>query len=1115
MQLCRKARRGARRPRGSVRLYVEPLETRSLLSGNSMALLAPVPHETLDQAAILGTLNAGGTLQTAGAIGQGPDGAADVDWYQFTLNQPLEVTLQSSNSAGPMPAPVVLSLYNSDPFNFTDPTMQLGTRLLAQDQTTTSAAAAIDRPLSAGTYYVAVSGAGNLYFHPFLAGSGYDGKTSPYTLQISGTDLGLNPAADGPVVLTSDPANGAVLTSSPAFLHIDLGSALDTSTTPVNQIVQLTYRTDNHFDGSEPPLPLADVEYSSVTNEIVVNPGGPLAPGYYNLSLLPLGATGTSTDPTDFTTPQPWQQNWSITFQVAGIEGNTGPTAVADDTPAGAHQLGDVTTAGLVQAAGYIGADPTMPLTGNPASDVDLYHFQVSGPGLYALTSEVFAGRIGSTLDPALSLFRLDPVTNQLQIVAANDNTSNSAVANNGGLEPLLNDPVLFAGLTAGDYYLTVSSSPNVPDPLLGIEPGQSAPGGGTVFDPNVTHSGTAGFTSGSYVLNVLVQAEQQSPRVVAVTPAQGATLDAPPTTLQVQFSEPVNLQKLAYEAFHKSSNGAMPAVFITATDGTRYSPRFVSFDPTTNTASLLMLDGLPNGPYKLHLSGAAGLTDLAGNPLVGNDPSGDYVVSFAVSGPVRGTNGDCRTWSYVPSGEKPIHEQSLGTLFPNELVADVNIVRQPLGTTNELEQADAFDFAVLQAQQYQLTLCGNHLPAHGALALLDAAGHSVGVVSQHGSATVMQALLQPGSYRVVVQGWTTAQANAVSYQLTLKLLGPPDNPVPLTSGPAPAIRLRLNETIIAPPAPPTDPASNGPSNASSPPTVGTSSTTPSQPPPRLTLPVALLTPDSSGSGASVHVGWQSGNPPTLEGPFGVGLTPLTLVSKPNAVSATTTLVIPAVRLSAEAPPIERPVNLPFNLSAVLGTTPAGNLASTGSTAQAAPQVTLQLPDPMVAEGIVRFLVLTPLINTGGEDAPPAAQPEDRGLAQPLADPPEPISSPALRQTPQSRTATSQGNIPTETWLTDLLFGRLGWTEGATPEAAVLVPPQERPEDKDVPWENAVEVNRLPTEPLAPAKPAVLYDAAWSVALLGAVAGMGLESWRQQEERQAAWDRRIPRRADV
>ena len=50
-------------------------------------------------------------------------------------------------------------------------------------------------------------------------------------------------------------------------------------------------------------------------------------------------------------------------------------------------------------------------------NSLDLYHFRVEGAGRYAFRAEVFAGRIGSPLDPGVSLFEMDPLTGRLRFV--------------------------------------------------------------------------------------------------------------------------------------------------------------------------------------------------------------------------------------------------------------------------------------------------------------------------------------------------------------------------------------------------------------------------------------------------------------------------------------------------------------------------------------------------------------------------------------------------------------------------------------------------------------------------------------------------------------------------
>ena len=81
----------------------------------------------------------------------------------------------------------MLTLYNPDPTDL------LGHRLVAQDDGANEAGrnAVLDLTLpgqvGGTTYYVAVSGAGNQYFTPLIADSGFPGSTGVYGLQITAT----------------------------------------------------------------------------------------------------------------------------------------------------------------------------------------------------------------------------------------------------------------------------------------------------------------------------------------------------------------------------------------------------------------------------------------------------------------------------------------------------------------------------------------------------------------------------------------------------------------------------------------------------------------------------------------------------------------------------------------------------------------------------------------------------------------------------------------------------------------------------------------------------------------------------------------------------------------
>jgi hypothetical protein len=139
---------------------------------------AGTPNETLDHALDLGTLAGDPGVRVQGALGDGPAKATDVEWFRFTLDRAAQVGATLGRQPGSPTFRGALSLYNSDPFQSTDPYNPTGYRLL--DQAIAGAevgVAELDPLLGPGTYYLAVSGAGNLDFHPLLAGSGLPGST--------------------------------------------------------------------------------------------------------------------------------------------------------------------------------------------------------------------------------------------------------------------------------------------------------------------------------------------------------------------------------------------------------------------------------------------------------------------------------------------------------------------------------------------------------------------------------------------------------------------------------------------------------------------------------------------------------------------------------------------------------------------------------------------------------------------------------------------------------------------------------------------------------------------------------------------------------------------------
>src|SRR5207248_1921991 len=130
-------------------------------------------------------------------------------------------------------------------------------------------------------------------------------------------------------------------------------------------------------------------------------PAAPLTPGEYQLFLAgdPLAGGPFLAAPDGM----PVGSDTVLWFRVGGTEGTPGLVVGGNETPTTATELTGATSGNVVRVVGAIGDDPSDPVPFDP-NDVDMYHFRVDGP--YAFAAEVFAGRVGSSLDPALTLFK-------------------------------------------------------------------------------------------------------------------------------------------------------------------------------------------------------------------------------------------------------------------------------------------------------------------------------------------------------------------------------------------------------------------------------------------------------------------------------------------------------------------------------------------------------------------------------------------------------------------------------------------------------------------------------------------------------------------------------------
>jgi hypothetical protein len=304
------------------------------------------------------------------------------------------------------------------------------------------------------------------------------------------------------------------------------------------------------------------------------------------------------------------------------------------------------------------------------------------------------------------------------------------------------------------------------------------------------------GAGANSLGTNALLSANSaQAPQVESVhllsgaRLSEGAVLDAPPTGFVIEFNEAVNLPQLFQQSFLATGQNKSEAAYVHASDGSTYYLRAFSYTDD-NVATFLLYNALPNGEYQLELSGPAGLQDLQGNPLAGNDPSGKYVVHFTVDAAPRGTNGNPLQRTDQEPNDKSNQAQDLGVLFPDELVSGVVISRdfaaEPQLAPNDT--ADNYRITLLQKKHYTFVLSDASAPAPIQFDIFTASGDRVPVSAHQiagGLGAVLIVTLDPGTYTLRMSGWTPDQAPNVAYQLNVSIAQAMESPPALPLAPS------------------------------------------------------------------------------------------------------------------------------------------------------------------------------------------------------------------------------------------------------------------------------------------------------------------------------------------
>jgi hypothetical protein len=224
-----------------------------------------------------------------------------------------------------------------------------------------------------------------------------------------------------------------------------------------------------------------------------------------------------------------------------------------------------------------------------------------------------------------------------------------------------------------------------------------------------------------------------------------------------------------------------------------------------THRATFLLYGRLPAGEYTLRLSGRRGLTDLAGTPLAGNDPSGDFLARFTVLADAPGSVEGPGTWDV--SGPATDSPTDLGYLFPDEVGAPgLTLVR---ATSDGGPAEESFRIRLGQARTYFFRLDGPELPADAQLVIRTADGDEV-TRQAVGRVADFPLLLTPGSYLLEVIGLASTNT---TYRIHIEAAQSFENPTALVVGAGPVVRYRLVT------APTSVPPSSSPASRTSAPT--------------------------------------------------------------------------------------------------------------------------------------------------------------------------------------------------------------------------------------------------------------------------------------------------------
>ncbi len=259
-----------------------------------------------------------------------------------------------------------------------------------------------------------------------------------------------------------------------------------------------------------------------------------------------------------------------------------------------AENLGILESGDLIQVSGEL-------RLGEDSTDVRLYRFELAEGHFWRLGSEIHAERIGSPIDTRLDLF---------------DSSGNLIGSADLGRSDAPSDPFYYGGLQGGVYYLGIAGSSNDPS-TNGYSPVDGFVG-----------SAFGDQENGEFQLHLVADADVPPTEVIDFKLDYGDLRSTTPTGFTIQFSGPVNVERLGLPA----GTDPLPEDLVVVDDsGQEWPVTALSFDESEAKLSFLFVGEPPVGSFDVRLGPEGTLLDLTGRAPIAADLEDGLLAQFSI----------------------------------------------------------------------------------------------------------------------------------------------------------------------------------------------------------------------------------------------------------------------------------------------------------------------------------------------------------------------------------------------------------------------------------------------------------------------------------------------------